>query len=185
MSVVVIADDRIVRMSPGEPRTVWETEVTLRRSHEDARFASHPGDYFRSYLRWDEHGSELFLVVRTLHDKAIGRVESVSGRIEWLDLQVPEFTWGKYNPISTAEQAPLAPRGGIAGTELPQEAAYSSLFGSIENPVWSPTFSTDRRFYFYVTRREGFLANGWIEGFDRKTHEAFRVRTLWWDLYAE
>lgn len=188
--LAVIADDRIVLLEPAGDRVLWETEVTGRDTGT-SRIARHPaadsidGDS-RSYLRWSDDASELYLVVPTGDQRGIARIDSSAGDLKWLDLQVPLFSWRKYDPQRTAERGNILGRGAvIGGGSLPLDRAYSALFGSVENPVWNPAFSPDGRFYFYVTRREGAFANEWVEGYDTESHRVFRVRTLWWAPYAE
>ena len=67
--------------------------------------------------------------------------------------------------------------------EMPEDVV-ESLFGSRENPVLGPAYSSDHRYFFYFQKDQGFLAKQRIEGYDTVTKEKFDVATLGISLYS-
>jgi len=68
--------------------------------------------------------------------------------------------------------------------EIPDDAV-ENLFGSRENPVLGPVYSSDHRYYFYSPKEQGFWAKQRIEGYDRTIKEKFDVVTLNTSIYSK
>ena len=65
------------------------------------------------------------------------------------------------------------------------DEAVHSLFGDKRYPSYNPIPSTDERYFFYYTWKEGFFAKYWIEGYDRHTNNAFTALIADRRIYAE
>lgn len=73
----------------------------------------------------------------------------------------------------------------VARFELPAALApeaVEALFGSKEDPVREPAFSSDRRCYVYERRDVSWPAHQWLEGYDRDARRKFMAASLGWSL---
>jgi hypothetical protein len=134
------------------------------------------------YMRWSKDGLRLYLRVRNTNVERqqtnpglmelwkLGEIETSSGSFSWHQNASFNFLYSRIFPKSTKVQ---------------ESPAIVTLFGSVENPVLRPIWSPDGRYYFYETRREGFVAKGWIERYDTATKQSKPVKTLWWAPYVE
>jgi len=70
-------------------------------------------------------------------------------------------------------------------TSPPRAANLDRLLGDFDHPVYAPVFSPDRRYFFYLTFKEGWFSKKWIEGYDRQSHRTFHITTVHRALYSE
>jgi len=134
------------------------------------------------YMRWSKDGLRLYLrapktnVERNQTNPGLtelwrlGEIEIPSGSLFWHQNASFNFLYNRISPKTT---------------KVHESPAIVTLFGSVENPVLRPMWSPNRRYYFYETRREGFMAKGWIERYDTETKKSKPIKTLWWAPYIE
>lgn len=183
-SVVVIRGQEILGISYPSGGRAFSIPVPEFRD-----FAPWDPRGLRPYLRWDESGQTLYIAGMRSHSHQrrgglidVGVVSFESDRVAWMPLATPVFLYGKHDRDYFVQNGDtLIPRK----LSMKPEPAFLALFGDVHNPVLEPIFTEDRRYYFYVTRKEGFLARQWIEGYDRNSNATFEVRTLWRHLYVE
>ncbi|MGH8767600.1 MAG: hypothetical protein ACREVT_05390 [Burkholderiales bacterium] len=134
------------------------------------------------YMRWSKDGLRLYLRVRKTNGERnqtnpgltelwrLGEIEISSGSFFWHHNASFNFLYNRIFPKTT---------------KVHESPAIVTLFGSVENPVLRPIWSPDRRYFFYETLREGFMAKGWIERYDTETKKSKAIKTLWWAPYVE
>jgi hypothetical protein len=62
---------------------------------------------------------------------------------------------------------------------------FEAIFGSRDYPVFEPNYSADRRFYYFVIKKNGLFAKHWLGAYDKKNHKSIDLKVLYRDLYAE
>ncbi len=143
----------------------------------------------RDYIRWNEDGTRLFLWGNhsgpgyggTVTD--IGELEIASEKFQWLGVHGIDFIYGKSVGRSIYDQ--VNKRYTHISQLLEDTSAVRALFGSSKNMVLRPIWSPDRRYYFYLTKKEGFLAKEWLERYDAQTEKSAAIKILWRALYVE
>ena len=154
-----------------------------RKIREVSRLSRWHGSYRvrDEYMRLSRDGKKVFAIVngpsKSLPRRCIWQIELESGRAIKLWSEIPWHILGQHPRFRRFRHSP-------SSQELGQEA-FEALYGSKGFPVREPIFSKDRRFYFYYAQREGFMAKGWIGGYDTVRKTPFEVKTLWRSIYKE
>lgn len=130
--------------------------------------------YNRFYLRQDGEGKDIYILAPTdgYRGYEIFKYNLETSYLE--KLFAKESTGEMVNPLLLKQ---------IAGNV--GQNAFGALFGSAEYPVFEPTFSKDRRFYFFVERKNGAWAKHRLAAYDTKLNNDFDLKVFYRSIYSE